>query len=129
MYVVAVVAVVAPVVVVRHVVSIQSVNRSGTDVGIRSLKGTGIREGRPTGILRLIPWGGILLSMQTTTITVQGMTCDHCVRAVTDEVRTLPGVVGVAVDLASGRVEISSDHALQADAIEAAVEEAGYTLL
>lgn len=64
--------------------------------------------------------------MTDTTYTVTGMTCDHCVRAVTAEVSMLPGVTDVEVDLTTGRVRVRSDHALDDAAVEAAVEEAGY---
>ena len=40
--------------------------------------------------------------MTTGVYTVRGMTCDHCVRAVTDELGTVAGVTGVEVELASG---------------------------
>lgn len=60
-------------------------------------------------------------------VTVDGMTCTHCVHAVTAAVSALPGVVGVAVDLASGKVQIqgSPDPA----AVRAAIEEEGYAVL
>ena len=66
--------------------------------------------------------------MNDSTITyfVEGMTCDHCVRAVTGELSALPGVTGVDVDLATGRVSVSSDLPLNDDAVRAAVAEAGY---
>ena len=64
--------------------------------------------------------------METTTFTVKGMTCDHCVAAVTQELSSLPGVHDVTVDLASGNVAVSSDAALADDAVRAAVDEAGY---
>lgn len=64
----------------------------------------------------------------TATYTVDGMTCDHCVRAVTEEVRQIPGVADVAVDLASGAVTVTSDTDLDTAAVQAAVEEAGYEL-
>ena len=66
--------------------------------------------------------------MATTTVTVSGMTCDHCVRAVHDEVARIPGVTDVAVDLASGRVTIESTSPIEAAALAAAVDEAGYEL-
>ena len=62
----------------------------------------------------------------TTTITVDGMTCGHCVNAVQTEVGKLDGVTDVAVDLASGQVTIVADPAPGADALREAVEEAGY---
>ena len=57
---------------------------------------------------------------------VSGMTCDHCVQAVTKEVLTVPGVSGVDVDLASGALRVESDTPVDAAALRAAVEEAGY---
>jgi copper ion binding protein len=57
---------------------------------------------------------------------VMGMTCDHCVRSVTEEVGKVPGVTAVDVDLSSGRVTVRSDQQLDDAAVAAAVEEAGY---
>jgi copper ion binding protein len=64
----------------------------------------------------------------TTSFSVQGMTCDHCVRAVTEEVSRLDGVTTIAVDLATGRVDVTSATPLDAAAIAAAVDEAGYVV-
>jgi copper ion binding protein len=61
-----------------------------------------------------------------TTIIVTGMTCDHCARAVRDEVGQLAGVRNVDVDLASGRVVVDADAPLDDAALRGAVEEAGY---
>ena len=66
--------------------------------------------------------------MSTTRYTVTGMTCAHCVRAVTDEVSRLPGVRQVDVDLTTGAVDVTSDQPLPTDAVRAAVDEAGYEL-
>ncbi|GAA4486683.1 heavy-metal-associated domain-containing protein [Rhodococcus olei] len=63
-----------------------------------------------------------------TTYTVTGMTCRHCVASVTEEVSEIAGVIGVAVDLDSGRVDVTSDTPLDRAAVAAAVEEAGYEL-
>ena len=65
----------------------------------------------------------------TRTITVSGMTCEHCVRAVTEEVGQVDGVTAVAVDLASGAVTIESDSPVADDALRAAVDEAGYEVV
>ncbi|MCP2254050.1 copper ion binding protein [Prauserella aidingensis] len=62
------------------------------------------------------------------TYTVTGMTCQHCVASVTEEVGELDGVQGVNVDLETGAVTVSSDAELSDDAVRSAVEEAGYTL-
>lgn len=67
--------------------------------------------------------------MSSTTYTVAGMTCGHCVSAVTEEVNKIPGVVDVQVDLASGAVVVASESPVQEAAVKAAVEEAGYELV
>ncbi|MCR8693109.1 MAG: heavy-metal-associated domain-containing protein [Rhodococcus sp. (in: high G+C Gram-positive bacteria)] len=65
---------------------------------------------------------------QTSTYTVTGMTCQHCVASVTEEVQEIPGVENVAVDLATGAVTVTSAESLDDAAVAAAVEEAGYNL-
>jgi copper chaperone len=64
--------------------------------------------------------------MSTATYTVVGMTCGHCVSAVTEEVSQLPGVTGVDVDLANGGLTVTSEAPVEESAVRAAVEEAGY---
>lgn len=66
--------------------------------------------------------------MSTTTYTVVGMTCAHCVQAVTTEVSALPGIDGVSVDLASGALTVTSTGRTDDAAVRAAVDEAGYEL-
>jgi len=66
--------------------------------------------------------------MATETFRVSGMTCDHCVRAVTTEFVLLPGVRSVDVDLASGEVTVVSDAPLDRADVRDAVDEAGYAL-
>ena len=67
--------------------------------------------------------------MTTTSIyTVKGMTCGHCVAAVTEELTKLDGVSHVDVELSSGRVTVESDAPLDDGDVAAAVDEAGYTL-
>ncbi|MFC0004923.1 heavy-metal-associated domain-containing protein [Micromonospora siamensis] len=67
--------------------------------------------------------------MVTTTYQVQGMTCGHCVNSVSTEVRAIPGVDDVQVDLASGQVTVTSEQPLDPAAVRAAVDEAGYDLV
>ncbi|HET8681628.1 MAG TPA: heavy-metal-associated domain-containing protein [Micromonosporaceae bacterium] len=67
------------------------------------------------------------MSVQTT-YTVSGMTCGHCVQAVTGELTKLPGVQDVAVDLPTGAVTVTSEGPLPLDDVRAAVDEAGYEL-
>ncbi|MGN5237639.1 MULTISPECIES: cation transporter [unclassified Rhodococcus (in: high G+C Gram-positive bacteria)] len=66
--------------------------------------------------------------MSTTTVTVTGMTCGHCVSSVREEISEIPGVTGIEVDLASGRVDIESNTSIDSAAIAAAVDEAGYKI-
>ncbi|MBB3664178.1 copper ion binding protein [Prauserella sediminis] len=62
------------------------------------------------------------------TYTVTGMTCQHCVASVTEEVGEVDGVRAVNVDLDTGAVTVSSDAEVADEAVRSAVEEAGYTL-
>jgi copper chaperone CopZ len=65
----------------------------------------------------------------TTTFIVTGMTCGHCVAAVTEEVSKLALVNGVDIDLASGAVTVQSDGPIDRDVFAAAVDEAGYEVV
>tara|TARA_R110002124_G_scaffold75580_9_gene202854 strand:- start:3776 stop:4000 length:225 start_codon:yes stop_codon:yes gene_type:complete len=63
---------------------------------------------------------------------VEGMTCNHCVSSVTEELTEVAGVTEVTVDLASGlpsTVSITSDAPLDDATVGAAIEDAGYTLV
>lgn len=60
---------------------------------------------------------------------VKGMTCGHCVQAVTDELSSVPGVRAVAVDLDRGVATVTSSEQLDREAVRAAVDEAGYELV
>jgi copper chaperone len=64
--------------------------------------------------------------MSTATYTVVGMTCSHCVAAVTEEVSAVPGVTAVDVDLPTGGLTVTSADPVDDGAVRAAVEEAGY---
>jgi copper chaperone CopZ len=66
--------------------------------------------------------------MSTSTYTVVGMTCGHCVNSVTEEVSQVPGVTDVDVDLATGGLTVTSDTGIDNAAVRAAVEEAGYSV-
>ncbi|ABW15471.1 heavy-metal-associated domain-containing protein [Frankia sp. Mgl5] len=63
-----------------------------------------------------------------TTYSVTGMTCGHCAAAVSEEISRLPVVTSVDADAPSGRVAVTSTGELDDAAVQAAVEEAGYTL-
>ena len=64
-----------------------------------------------------------------TTINVSGMTCGHCVSAVTMELSLLPTVTEVEVNLVTGQVTITSDAALEQAQLATAIDEAGYELV
>ena len=66
--------------------------------------------------------------MSTSSFTVIGMTCGHCVSSVTEEVSQVPGVTDVDVDLATGGLTVTSDTPVDDAAVQAAVEEAGYSV-
>lgn len=66
--------------------------------------------------------------MTATTYTVTGMTCEHCVHAVTEELTALGGVTAVNVELVPGgesKVTVTSDAPLPDEAVSVALEEAG----
>jgi len=67
--------------------------------------------------------------MSTSTYTVKGMTCGHCVSSVKEEVGEVAGVTAVEVDLASGQLTVVSASPVDDSAIDAAVKEAGYELV
>lgn len=63
--------------------------------------------------------------MNTLTFRVDGMTCDHCVQAVTNEVSGVDGVQSVEVDLESKRVTVVGT-AVDTGSVMSAIDEAGY---
>jgi copper chaperone CopZ len=62
------------------------------------------------------------------TYTVAGMTCDHCVMSVREEVGEIAGITDVDVDLATGRLTVAGED-ISDDAVKAAVAEAGYEVV
>ena len=66
--------------------------------------------------------------MSTSHYTVVGMTCDHCVASVSEEVSEVPGVETVQVELATGALTITTTQPVPDAAVKAAVEDAGYQL-
>ncbi|WP_300007408.1 copper ion binding protein [Pseudonocardia sp.] len=63
-----------------------------------------------------------------TCVTVTGMTCQHCVMSVTEEVSEIEGVTAVDVRLDNGLVTVLADRDVERDEIAAAVSEAGFEL-
>ena len=66
--------------------------------------------------------------MSLSVITVTGMTCEHCEKAVREEISAIPGVSQVDVDVTSGEVKVLAEPVPDLVTLRAAVEEAGYQL-
>ncbi|MBI2708116.1 MAG: heavy-metal-associated domain-containing protein [Actinobacteria bacterium] len=67
--------------------------------------------------------------MAEETYRVSGMSCEHCVQSVTKELKQLPGVEQVDVDLTGGTVTVASAEPLDVELVRGAVDEAGYELV
>lgn len=71
--------------------------------------------------------------MNTSTYQLTGLTCGHCVNAVTEEVSAIDGVSAVEIDLVAGgtsTLSVTAEGEVSADALAAAIDEAGdYTLV
>ncbi|HYE69573.1 MAG TPA: copper chaperone CopZ [Anaerovoracaceae bacterium] len=68
--------------------------------------------------------------MKNITLNVEGMSCSHCVNAVTKAVTTLEGVSGVNVDLEGKTVTVDYDPVqLSLESIKAAIEDEGYDVI
>jgi copper chaperone len=63
----------------------------------------------------------------TIELQVEGMSCQHCVAAVTNAIREHDAAAQVNVDLTTGRVAVDSSQSV--DALKAAIDEAGYTVI
>lgn len=65
--------------------------------------------------------------MEQTTLKIEGMTCDHCKKAVDGALRNLQGVQEVKVDVAKGIADVTYNNSeVTADSMKEAVEEQGY---
>lgn len=67
--------------------------------------------------------------LMQTSLKIKGMTCGHCVAAVTQELSAILGVSQVDVDLDSGQVTVISAESLPQELISSAIDEAGYELV
>jgi copper chaperone len=68
--------------------------------------------------------------MEKTAIKVDGMSCEHCVNAITKAVEALPGIASVAVSLAEKSVAVEYDSSkITLDKIKGEIEEQGYDVL
>ncbi len=69
-------------------------------------------------------------SIEKVTLTVEGMTCNHCKAAVEKAVRALPGVMAAEVDLAAKTLKADFDPTKSSlDDVKKAVDEAGYKVV
>jgi copper chaperone CopZ len=68
------------------------------------------------------------MDANTRRYTVTGMTCAHCAAAVTEEVSAVAGVESVEVSVDAGTVLVRGSG-VSDDAVRAAVDEAGYTVV
>lgn len=70
--------------------------------------------------------------MSATTVKATGLTCNHCAMSVTEELEEIENVTNVEVAVVKGgesTVTITHDGNLTNDSIEAAITEAGFTLV
>ena len=70
--------------------------------------------------------------MSTVVVDVQGMTCQHCVKAVTSEIEGIEGVTGVSIALEPegiSQVTVEAESNVSADALKDAIAEAGYDMV
>ena len=65
------------------------------------------------------------MATQTIELDITGMTCDHCVRSVTNALKEVPGVAEVTVSLEKNEAIVKGDH-VDVAALVAAVEEEEY---
>ena len=68
--------------------------------------------------------GATFRRMAVYDLTIEGMTCGHCVRAVEEALREVPGVRSVTVEM--GRARVEADDGVTRDALVSAVEEEEY---
>jgi len=61
------------------------------------------------------------------TLKVEGMSCDHCKKTITQAIHTVDAEAGVQVDIAQGIVNIQSRAAVEA--IKSAITESGYEVM
>jgi copper chaperone len=62
------------------------------------------------------------------TIKVNGMSCQHCAKAVTKALEEIQGVSGVSIDLSKGMVSFEEDHPVDMGTLQEKIKKAGYEL-
>jgi copper ion binding protein len=66
--------------------------------------------------------------MMKTQLNIEGMSCEHCVRAVTEALQGIAGVKKAKVNLKAKKADVDHADTVGLDALKAAVEEAGFTV-
>lgn len=67
--------------------------------------------------------------MEKSILKVDGMSCEHCIKAITNAVGALPSVSNVSVDLKAKTVTVEHGQALSLDKIKYEIEEQGYDII
>ena len=65
-------------------------------------------------------------TMDMTTISVQGMSCQHCVQSVTKALESIAGLKNINVDLTTGTASFDSDESIDIKAIHTAIRDIGF---
>ncbi|MEU8205863.1 heavy-metal-associated domain-containing protein [Streptosporangium sp. NPDC049046] len=64
--------------------------------------------------------------MDTNTYVVRGMNCENCVASLTKKAHDVPGVTRVAIDLPTGRMDVTWRGVADDPAMRGVVEQAGF---
>jgi copper chaperone len=64
-----------------------------------------------------------------TTIKIKGMSCNHCVMAVTNALNEIEGIRNVKVDLAKGEADFDEVKTPDMDLVRKAIKKAGYEVV
>jgi len=63
------------------------------------------------------------------TVTIEGMSCNHCVMAVTRALEEIDGIKNVKVDLKKGRATFDEERPIDSETVKAKIEDAGYRVV
>ncbi len=64
--------------------------------------------------------------MKTSTLNVEGMSCDHCVTAIKKTVGAIQGVEDVDINLKEGTVSVQHGDGVNVEQLKEAIQGAGY---
>ncbi|MDR0382607.1 MAG: heavy-metal-associated domain-containing protein [Spirochaetaceae bacterium] len=68
------------------------------------------------------------MKLVKTVLSVGGMTCEHCVKHVTEALKAVSGVKKAKANLKSGKADVEHDDSVALETLENAVKEAGFTV-